>query len=94
MATRDGARCLGRAGEIGQLSVGANADIAVWPIEGVRWAGAVTDPIEAWLRCGPNAPRDVYVGGRAVVASGQLVAGDLEGILSRHEAAARRIQQC
>jgi cytosine/adenosine deaminase-related metal-dependent hydrolase len=94
MATRDGARCLGRAGEIGQLSLGANADIAVWPIEGVRWAGAVTDPIEAWLRCGPNAPRDVYVGGRAVVASGQLVAGDLEGILSRHDAAARRIQQC
>ncbi|MDQ1726206.1 MAG: hypothetical protein QOK14_251, partial [Frankiaceae bacterium] len=35
-----------------------------------------------------------YVGGRAVVASGQLVTGDIDGILSRHAAAARRIQQC
>ncbi|MCU1677000.1 MAG: S-adenosylhomocysteine deaminase [Frankiales bacterium] len=94
MATRDGARCLGRAGEIGQLTVGANADIAVWPIEGLRWAGAVTDPIEAWLRCGPNAPRDVYVGGRAVVTDGALAHDDLDDILPRHRTAALRIQQC
>src|SRR5205814_1228549 len=40
MATRNGAACLGRTGEIGQLSVGANADIALWPVEGLRWAGA------------------------------------------------------
>ncbi|MDQ1681087.1 MAG: 8-oxoguanine deaminase, partial [Frankiaceae bacterium] len=94
MATRDGARCLGRTGEIGQLTVGANADIAVWPVEGLPWAGAVSDPVEAWLRCGPSAPKDVLVAGRSVVADGVLVADDLDDILRRHTAAARRIQSC
>ena len=30
MATRGGAACLGRIGELGTLMVGAAADIAVW----------------------------------------------------------------
>jgi cytosine/adenosine deaminase-related metal-dependent hydrolase len=94
MATRDGARCLGRSGEIGQLSVGANADIAVWPVTGLAWAGAVSDPVEAWLRCGPSAPRELLVGGRRIVADGVLASDDLDDILRRHTAAARRIQSC
>jgi cytosine/adenosine deaminase-related metal-dependent hydrolase len=95
LATRDGAACLGRQGEIGVLAPGANADIAVWPIEGVSWAGAVSDPIEAWLRCGPTAPRHVLVGGEPVVRDGQLVRqDDLDDILARHTAVARRLQEC
>src|SRR3982750_4829909 len=41
MATRGGAACLGRTGEIGQLSVGACADLVVWGLDGVRFAGAL-----------------------------------------------------
>ncbi|BEP14232.1 8-oxoguanine deaminase [Acidothermaceae bacterium B102] len=97
MATRNGAACLGRSGEIGELSVGANADIAVWPVEGLRWAGAVSDPVEAWLRCGPSAPRDLLVGGEAVVADFTLCGPDaagLDDVLRRHTAASRRLQSC
>jgi cytosine/adenosine deaminase-related metal-dependent hydrolase len=94
MATRDGAACLGRKGEIGVLAPGANADIAVWPLEGLPFAGAVSDPIDAWLRCGPSAPRHVLVGGRAVVSEGRLAHGDLDDLLRRHAAAARRLQGC
>ena len=32
--------------------------------------GAVTDPVEAWLRCGPVAARHTVVAGRAVVRDG------------------------
>ncbi len=53
MATRGGAACLGRTGEIGVLAVGAAADLVCWPLDGIAFAGALTDPIEAWLRCGP-----------------------------------------
>jgi cytosine/adenosine deaminase-related metal-dependent hydrolase len=93
-ATRGGAACLGRSGESGELSVGANADIAIWPLSGVPWAGAVTDPIDAWLRCGPNAPRHLFVGGRPVVTDGQLLQEDLDDLLRRHQLAARRMQNC
>jgi cytosine/adenosine deaminase-related metal-dependent hydrolase len=94
LATRGGAACLGRSGEIGVIAPGANGDIAVWPLTGVPWAGAVSDPIDAWLRCGPSAPRHVLVGGRPVVTDGRLLAIDIDDILVRHESCARRMQRC
>jgi cytosine/adenosine deaminase-related metal-dependent hydrolase len=94
MATLDGAACLGRQGEIGVLQPGANADLCIWPLTGIAWAGAVSDPIDAWLRCGPGAPRDVLVGGKPIVRDFQLNQPDLDDILRRHAAAARRLQGC
>ena len=38
--------------------------------------GAVSDPIEAWLRCGPTSPRHTIVAGRFVVEDGALVSPD------------------
>jgi cytosine/adenosine deaminase-related metal-dependent hydrolase len=94
LATRGGARCLGRDGEIGVLAAGANADLCIWPLEGVKWAGAISDPVEAWLRCGPSAPRHVLVGGRAIVRDGELVKPGIGAVLERHQRAARRMQGC
>ena len=54
IATRGGAACLGRNGEIGELSIGAVGDVAVWKLEGPQFAGVIDDPIEGWLRCGPQ----------------------------------------
>jgi len=93
MATRGGARCLGREGQIGELSVGAAGDLVVWPLDGVRFAGAWADPVEALLRCGPNAARYTVIAGRVVVDDGHLVASGTEDILRRHEAVARSWQE-
>jgi len=92
MATRGGAACLGRAGEIGEIAVGAAGDLVCWPQEGVQYAGALVDPVEAWLRCGPVAARHTVVAGRPVVRDGVLTVAGTEGILARHAAAAARIQ--
>lgn len=92
MATIGGAGCLGRLGEIGSLSVGAVGDIAVWPLTGPAFAGAISDPIEAWLRCGPVAARHTVVGGRPVVENGRLVSTRVDEMLVAHERLARRIQ--
>ena len=97
LATRGGAACLGRAGEIGLLAAGANADVAVWPIEGLLFAGAISDPVDAWLRCGPSAPRHVLVGGKAIVRDGRLAGptpDQLTALLDQHRQAARRLQAC
>jgi cytosine/adenosine deaminase-related metal-dependent hydrolase len=93
VATIGGAGCLGREGELGSLSVGAVADVAVWSLTGPSFAGAVADPIEAWLRCGPTGARDTIVHGRPVVRNGMLVSERLEEMLGAHNTFARRIQQ-
>jgi len=93
MATREGAACLGREGEIGQLSIGAAADIAVWDLNGVQHAGALGDPVEAWLRCGPIGARDTIVNGELVVRGGAIVSDQLGDVAQRHEQQARFIQK-
>ncbi len=92
IATRGSAACLGREGELGVLAVGSVGDLVCWPLEGLAFAGAITDPVEAWLRCGPVAARHTVVAGRAVVEGGVLVPPGVEDILTRHRAAAERMQ--
>jgi cytosine/adenosine deaminase-related metal-dependent hydrolase len=93
IATRGSAACLGRRGELGTLAVGAVGDLVCWPLDGVAFAGALTDPIEAWLRCGPVAARHTIVAGRSVVADGRLVHPDVDDMLRRHRVVATRIQR-
>jgi cytosine/adenosine deaminase-related metal-dependent hydrolase len=92
MATRGSAGCLGRDGELGQLAVGSVGDLVCWPLEGVAFAGALTDPVEAWLRCGPVVARHTVVAGRPVVRDGAITAAGLPDILTRHRKVAARIQ--
>ena len=89
MATNGSATCLGREGELGSLRDGAPADLVVWPIDGVAFAGAHTDLVEAWLRCGPVQARHTVVNGRVVVRSGELQAPGLEDMLARHRTISR-----
>jgi cytosine/adenosine deaminase-related metal-dependent hydrolase len=94
LATLGGAACLGRTGEIGVIEPGAVADLAVWSLTGPAFAGAVADPVEGWLRCGPIGARDTIVGGRAVVRDGAIVAADrLAELLSAHARLSRHIQR-
>lgn len=90
-ATLGSARCLGRAGEIGQLTVGAAGDVVVWPMpERVRAPGLDTvgadAVLEAWVAGGPEAPRHTLVQGRFVVENGALVSTDFADRQRRHDA--------
>lgn len=92
LATRGSAACLGRLGELGVLAPGAAADLVAWKLEGPAFAGALSDPVEALLRCGPVAAHHTVVAGRPVVEDGELRVPGLEEVLARHRAAAARIQ--
>ena len=92
MATREGAACLGRAGELGELSVGAVGDVALWRLEGLAAAGAHSDPIEAWLRCGPMGADTTIVNGNVIVEHGSLISDVTEDRLATHRAVALRMQ--
>jgi cytosine/adenosine deaminase-related metal-dependent hydrolase len=93
VATIGGAGCLGRIGEIGEISVGAVGDLAIWQLTGPAFAGALADPIEAWLRCGPLSARDTIVQGKAVVRNKELVSTKVDNMLRTHATISRRIQK-
>jgi len=93
VATRGSAACLGRRGELGTLTPGAAGDLVCWPLTGLAFAGALTDPIEAWLRCGPLAARHTIVAGRVIVEDGALVRPELPEMLQRHRRIATRLQR-
>ena len=93
LATRGGAACLGRGGELGVLRPGAVADVAVWPLTGPAFAGAIADPVEAWLRCGPLSARHTVVNGNVVVGDGRLVHPDVDERLAAHRRVATAMQR-
>jgi cytosine/adenosine deaminase-related metal-dependent hydrolase len=92
MATVGSARCLGREGQLGVLEAGAGGDLVAWPLEGIRFSGAWSDPVEAWLRCGPVSARHTVVAGKSVVEDGELQLPTLDEMLSRHNAISREWQ--
>jgi cytosine/adenosine deaminase-related metal-dependent hydrolase len=78
LATMGGARCLGRADEIGSLEPGKLADVALWQVGGLAGAG-IADPV-ATLVLGKPALEHLFVGGRPVVTSGNLVTADADAL--------------
>ena len=77
MATIGGARCLGRADEIGSLEPGKLADLALWRLDGLGQAG-IEDPVCA-LVLGAAAPLELLtVGGSVVVERDELRTADEE----------------
>src|SRR4030095_16029847 len=91
LGTIGGARCLGRADELGALEVGKLADIALWRLDGLGHAG-IADPVAA-LVFGPPAPlRLLLVGGRAVVQDGHLSTVDEAGVAAALARAAKELR--
>jgi len=75
MATIGGARCLGRADEIGSIEPGKLADLALWRIDGLGHAG-IADPVTA-LVFGSAPPLALLtVGGHVVVEDDRLTTVD------------------
>lgn len=89
LATRGGARVLGRAHDIGQISVGYCADLALFDLSALGFAGgAVHDPVGSLLLCASAAAAFTVVDGRIVVRQGRLVSVELEPLVARHNALA------
>jgi cytosine/adenosine deaminase-related metal-dependent hydrolase len=92
MATEGSARLLGRT-EIGVLEIGKAADIALFDIDTLAYAGAA-DPIAALLFCGYNHTAwMVMVNGEIVVEKGRLVRGNEEQIKKFAVTQSRRLWQ-
>ena len=90
VATRGGARCLGRD-DIGALEPGRRGDVALFALDGLALAGADADPAAALVYCAPQRVRHLFVDGRAVVQDGRLVHVDEEVVAREGHRVGRRI---
>jgi len=83
MATRDGARVLNRD-DIGQIAPDYAADMAIFDLNQIDFAGALHDPVAALIFCGPVKTRHTIINGRLVVRDGRLTTMDLGELMQRH----------
>ena len=90
LGTRGGAAVLGRD-DIGQLSPGRRADVAVWRTDGLELGGA-DDPVAGLVFSGPHRVDRLYVGGEEVVRDGHLVRADESEIAKEHRVQAERFR--
>ncbi len=88
LGTRGGAAVLGRD-DIGQLSPGKRADLAVWRTDGLELGGA-DDLVAGLVFSGPHRVDRLYVGGEEVVRDGRLVQADESEIAKEHRVQAER----
>ncbi|MEN3306162.1 MAG: 8-oxoguanine deaminase [Micromonosporaceae bacterium] len=66
LGTIGGARCLGRADELGSLEPGKLADLALWRLTGLGHEG-IADPVAALVLGSPPPVELLLVGGRPIV---------------------------
>jgi 8-oxoguanine deaminase len=88
-ATKGSAQLLGRQ-DIGEIAVGKQADLAFYKLDELRFSGS-HDPIAALLLCGAERAEHVMVGGQWRVKEGQILGMDLESLIEKHKASAKRL---
>jgi len=89
MATVGGARVMGWE-EVGSLEPGKCADLSLWDISTLEFAGAA-DPVAALLHCAAQYADLVMVNGEILVRGGELVKSELYRYVSRQREIARRL---
>ena len=88
LGTRGGAAVLGRD-DIGQLTPGKRADLAVWRTDGLELGGA-DDLVAGLVLSGPHRVDRLYVGGKEIARDGHLVRADEREIAKEHRVQAER----
>jgi cytosine/adenosine deaminase-related metal-dependent hydrolase len=92
LATRGGARCLGREAEIGSIEPGKQADLAVWRVDTLAHAG-IADPVAA-LVFGVLPPLRLLLAGGHVVVEDDVATGvDEEKAATALRAAAKKLAE-
>lgn len=86
LATTGGAAVLRRP-ELGHISVGAAADIAMFPADDIAFAGAIAqDPLGALVLCSAPRATHVFVAGRQLIRDGQVTTLDEPRLIAEFNA--------
>jgi cytosine/adenosine deaminase-related metal-dependent hydrolase len=91
VATRGSAACLGQQDEVGSIEPGKRADLALFRVDGLSFAGAEADLVAAVVLSPSHRVGDLFVEGRRVVQDGRLVNADQDEIAAEGHQVGRRI---
>ncbi len=87
IATLGGAKVLNRD-DIGALKPGMSADVVMFKLDAIGFAGALHDPVAALVFCTPPNVSCSIINGRVIVRDGQCTTIDLGMVIERHNALA------
>jgi cytosine/adenosine deaminase-related metal-dependent hydrolase len=90
LATLGGAKVLNRD-DIGALKPGMSADIVMFKLDQIAFAGALHDPVAALVFCTPANVSHSIINGKVVVKDGILQTVDLPRVIERHNRLATRL---
>ena len=90
-ATKGSAALLGRT-DIGEISIGKQADLALFKLDELRFSGS-HDPLAALLLCGAQKADRVMIAGKWRVVDGKIIGKDEAELIYRHSKAAKKLRQ-
>jgi len=91
MATENGAKALNFS-NVGRLEEGWAADLAIFDVSKLPYAGSQSDPVASLLFCGTNHNTDyTIINGKVVVDHGQLVGYDEQELADKANAISKRM---
>ncbi|NGZ84672.1 8-oxoguanine deaminase [Duganella aceris] len=90
VATLGGAKVLNRD-DIGALKPGMSADIVMFKLDGIGFAGALHDPVAALVFCTPPNVSYSIINGKVVVRDGRICSIDLPVVIESHNALAHQL---
>ena len=92
IATLGGAKVLNRD-DIGALAPGMSADIVLFDLKQIGFAGALHDPVAALVFCTPSNVAYSIINGRVVVREGALATVELGKVQEQHNRLALQLAQ-
>ncbi|ADY13639.1 8-oxoguanine deaminase [Sphaerochaeta globosa] len=93
MASENGAKLL-NFGKVGRLEKGWAADLAIFDVSTLPYAGSQSDPVASLLFCGTNHNTDyTIINGKVVVDHGQLVGYDEQELAQKANAISKRMME-
>ncbi len=93
IATTEGARILNTP-EIGSIEVGKAADLAIFNLEKLEYAGTMSDPASAIIMCGGGARANyTIVNGKILVDQGKLLGVDEKALFAKANEVTKGLSQ-
>jgi cytosine/adenosine deaminase-related metal-dependent hydrolase len=93
MATENGAKALNFS-NVGRLEESWAADLAIFDVSTLPYAGSQSDPVASLLFCGTNHNTDyTIINGKVVVDHGQLVGYDEQELAEKANAISKRMME-
>jgi 8-oxoguanine deaminase len=77
--------------DLGRLSPGLRADLTLFRVDTLPYAGSAQDPVAALVLCAPQRAWHVLVEGRTVVAGGELATLDEQAVAAEAVSASREL---